>query len=134
VRYAVGSSRRVTIDGKRLVQAQEKARMDVKYPNVVVKDFGRDGNAFALMGQVSGAMRRAGIDQKEIDAFHEEATAGDYDHLIQTCLKWADCKYCGDNDEDEDCCSDCGDPDCDGYCDEECEYCGYTDCDGRCED
>lgn len=50
---------------------------------------GRDGNAFAVIGNVTNALKReARCDQKEIDAFIEEATSGDYDHVLQTCMKW----------------------------------------------
>jgi len=65
--------------------------MDVKYPDITVKLVGSDGNAFAILGKVSGAMRRAGnVPKEEIDAFMEEATSGDYDHLLATCMKWVD--------------------------------------------
>jgi hypothetical protein len=33
-------------------------------------------------------MRKAGLDQSEIDAFKQEATGGDYIRLLVTCLKW----------------------------------------------
>ena len=49
---------------------------------------GEDGNAFAIMGRVVEALEDAGNDQSVIDAYMEQATAGDYDHLLQTLLKW----------------------------------------------
>jgi len=64
--------------------------MDVKYPDITVKLVGSDGNAFAVLGKVSGAMRRANVPKEEIDAFQKEATSGDYDHLLVTCMKWVD--------------------------------------------
>jgi hypothetical protein len=33
-------------------------------------------------------MRGAGIPKDEIDAFFTEAKSGDYDHLLQTCVRW----------------------------------------------
>lgn len=27
---------------------------------------------------------------QEIDQFRKEATSGDYDHLLQTCMRWVD--------------------------------------------
>jgi len=30
----------------------------------------------------------AGIGKEERDAFMDEAMSGDYDHLLQTCMKW----------------------------------------------
>jgi hypothetical protein len=44
------------------------------YPHIRVKITGRDGNAFAILGTVLRAMRKAGLDQSEIDAFKQEAT------------------------------------------------------------
>ncbi len=59
-----------------------------KYPDIEVQLTGNDGNAFAILGAVSKAMRRAKVDSKDIDAFMDEATAGDYNHLLQTAMKW----------------------------------------------
>jgi hypothetical protein len=64
--------------------------MEPKYPGVVVDLIGEDGNAFVILGRVTREMRRAGIDKAEIDTFRAEATAGDYDHLLQTCMKWVE--------------------------------------------
>lgn len=60
----------------------------VKFPTIKVKLTGTDGNAFALMGKVTDALRRAGRTQEEIKQFTEEAMSGDYDHLLQTCMAW----------------------------------------------
>jgi hypothetical protein len=49
---------------------------------------GKDGNAFSILGRVSGALKKAGIKQAEIDEFIEEATSGDYDMVLRTCMKW----------------------------------------------
>lgn len=64
--------------------------MTVKYPQIQLKLTGGDGNAFAVLGQVQHALRKAGVPKAEIDAFIEEATSGDYDHLLATCLKTVD--------------------------------------------
>jgi hypothetical protein len=61
-----------------------------KYPHIHVQLTGQDGNAFAILGAVGKAMRRAGISKEERDAFIEEATAGDYDHLLATAMRWVD--------------------------------------------
>lgn len=58
--------------------------------NVKVKLVGTDGNAFALMGKVAQALRKAKAPASDITAFHEEATSGDYDHLLATCMEWVD--------------------------------------------
>jgi len=61
---------------------------DVKYPKVKVKLVGEDGNAFAILGRVMGALRKAGVPKEKIDEFLTEAQSGNYDHLLQTCMHW----------------------------------------------
>ncbi len=60
----------------------------IKYPQVEVKLIGRDGNAFSVLGVVQGALRKAGVSKAERDQFLSEATAGNYDHLLKTCMEW----------------------------------------------
>lgn len=62
--------------------------MDPKYPEIVVRLIGENGNAFAVLGKVTKALRRAGVSKDEIDAFTAEAINGNYDHLLQTVMKW----------------------------------------------
>jgi len=62
--------------------------MEPKFPQINVQMVGQDGNAFSILGRVQSAMRKGGIDQAERDAFREEATAGDYNHLLATVMKW----------------------------------------------
>jgi len=50
---------------------------------------GKDGNAFMILGLVSKALKRAG-QEKEAKEFIAEATKGDYDHLIQTAMKYVE--------------------------------------------
>ena len=54
-----------------------------------VKLVGEDGNAFAILGRVSKALKQAGLED-EAKAFMEEATAGDYDHLLATAAKYVE--------------------------------------------
>jgi Domain of unknown function (DUF4314) len=61
-----------------------------RYPEVQVQLSGEDGNAFAILGRTTAALRQAGVPQGEIDAFFAEATSGDYDHLLQTTMAWVD--------------------------------------------
>lgn len=49
-----------------------------------------DGNAFAILGACKRAAARAGIEKERIDTFLKEAMAGDYDHLLRTCMKYFD--------------------------------------------
>ncbi len=60
------------------------------FPNVEVQLSGEDGNAFAILGRVQKAMRRAKVSAEDQKAFMDEATSGDYDALLQTCMKWVD--------------------------------------------
>lgn len=60
--------------------------MGPKYPEVEVQLSEEDGNALFIMGRVSKAMRRAGLDKSAIDAYHAEAMSGDYDHLLQVTM------------------------------------------------
>ena len=59
-----------------------------KYPDITVQLTGKDGNAFNILGICLRAMRRAGLNQKERDAFQAEAISGNYDHLLATYLEW----------------------------------------------
>uniref|UniRef100_UPI0025C08D8C hypothetical protein n=1 Tax=Marivita sp. TaxID=2003365 RepID=UPI0025C08D8C len=57
-------------------------------PNITVKLTGHDGNAFTVIGRCCQAARESGLSEREIADFTAAATAGDYDHLLQTALKW----------------------------------------------
>ena len=59
-----------------------------KYPEVEVELTGEDGNAFNIMGKVCKALRDYGCPSGEIEQYLSEAMAGDYDHLLQTTMKW----------------------------------------------
>lgn len=63
----------------------------IKHPHVHVKLIGKDSNAFNILGLCQQAARRARIPAEDINAFVQEATAGDYDHLLQTCQRWFHC-------------------------------------------
>jgi len=59
-----------------------------KYDNIEVELTDQDGNAFAIMGRVSSALRRNGVPQLEIDEYVKESMSGDYDNLLRTAVKW----------------------------------------------
>lgn len=63
-----------------------------KHPHIKVRLSGQDGNAFTILGACRRAAERAGLPPQEVKAFIEEATAGDYDHLLQTAMRWFDCR------------------------------------------
>ncbi len=66
--------------------------MPPKYPNITVQLSGHDSNAFMILGLCRRAAKEAGLSQQEIDAFYQEATSGDHDHLIQTAMRWFICE------------------------------------------
>lgn len=59
--------------------------METKYPEIVVKLVGTNGNAVAIMGKVQEALRKARIDSAP---YIKEATEGDYNQLLQTTMRW----------------------------------------------
>lgn len=62
--------------------------MSVRYPEIHVRLVGEDGNAFAILGRVRKALQRGGVSRDEIEAFHTEATSGDYTKLLATVMQW----------------------------------------------
>lgn len=57
------------------------------FTDAVVQLTGEDGNAFSILGRVRRAITKS--DHPELaEAFMQEAMAGDYDHLLQTCLRY----------------------------------------------
>ena len=59
-----------------------------KYPEIEVSILGRDGNAFAIMGAISTALRKAGVSKDEINQYTSESMSGDYENLLRTAMKW----------------------------------------------
>ena len=49
-----------------------------------LKILGQDGNAFAILGKAQRVARQNNMDWESIK---KEATAGDYDNLLQTMMK-----------------------------------------------
>ena len=64
--------------------------MTPKHPNVTVVLTGQNGNAFVILGLCKQAAQEYGLEKTEVNAFIEEATSGDYDHLLQTAIHWFD--------------------------------------------
>lgn len=69
---------------------EQQLKSTIRYPDIKVQLVGSDGNAFAIIGKVQGALRRAKVSQDDIKAFQREAMSGDYNHLLQTCMAWVD--------------------------------------------
>jgi hypothetical protein len=62
----------------------------VRYPGVEVELTGTDGNAGAIVGKVVRALKQARVSRDEIETFRGQAYGGDYDNLIQTCMRWVE--------------------------------------------
>lgn len=62
-----------------------------------LKLVGEDGNAFAILGRAHRAARKAGMAEEQWKQILAEATSGDYDHLLQTMLKY----FAVDGEDDE---------------------------------
>ena len=55
-----------------------------------LKLIGTDGNAFAVLAKARAALKAEGYSKAEIERYTEEATAGDYDHLLRVTMEWFD--------------------------------------------
>lgn len=60
----------------------------MKYPNVDVQLSGEDGNAFFIIGRTRRALKKAGVPDREIEQFTEEAQSGDYENLLRVVGGW----------------------------------------------
>lgn len=58
-----------------------------RHPDVTVQLTGIDSNAMNIIAAVTKALRRAGYGSQTRE-FVNEATAGDYNHVIQTAMQW----------------------------------------------
>jgi hypothetical protein len=63
---------------------------EVRFPDVQVQLTGHDGNAYAIMGAVQAALKKAGVPREVISEYLAESTAGDYDNLIRTAMRWVE--------------------------------------------
>ena len=65
---------------------EEEATMNDLKPEVNLID--QDGNAFAIFARCQSAARRAAWDERYLEEFLDEATAGDYNHLLRTVMDY----------------------------------------------
>ena len=47
-----------------------------------------DGNAYAIIGRCIRVAREANWDEARMERFQNDATSGDYDHVLQTAMKF----------------------------------------------
>ena len=58
--------------------------------HIEVQLTGKDSNGFMILGNCREELMRSDVaNKKEVwDVIHAEATSGNYDHLLQTAMKW----------------------------------------------
>lgn len=61
-----------------------------KFPNAKVKLVGEDGNAFAIIGRVRRALKKAGASEEQVEEYTREAKSGDYDNVLMTTMRWVE--------------------------------------------
>jgi hypothetical protein len=55
-----------------------------------LKLVGQDGNAYNILGLAKRAGKRAGWTKDQWTEFLNKAIAGNYDHLLRTCMEYFD--------------------------------------------
>ena len=63
---------------------------EVRYPEIEVELLGHDTNAFAILGTVSRALKRGGVEKSEVEKYMAEAMGGSYDELLATTMRWVE--------------------------------------------
>ena len=58
--------------------------------NVQVQLSGEDGNAFAIMGAVQKALKKAGATKEQLTQYSMDSMAGDYDNLLRVAAHWVE--------------------------------------------
>jgi hypothetical protein len=66
---------------------QPTTNSDEPLCDAVVELTGKDGNGFLILGLVCRGIRSSNHPELE-QAFMNEAMEGDYDHLLQTCMRY----------------------------------------------
>lgn len=69
------------------MEENQAAAQSVPYTDAVVELAYQNGNAFLILGLVRRGIRSSNHPELE-EAFMREATGGDYDHLLQTCMRY----------------------------------------------
>lgn len=65
----------------------ETSNLNIPLTDAVVQLTDSGGNAFAILGRVRRAILRSNHPEL-VEPFLQEAMAGDYDQLLQTCFKY----------------------------------------------
>ena len=62
--------------------------MNPKYPYIDVKLIGENADSFFILGTVYNKLKQHNITKLELDKFFKEASSGDYNNLLCTCMRW----------------------------------------------
>jgi hypothetical protein len=65
----------------------DTANNAIPLTDAIVQLTGTNGNAYAVLGKVRRAILNSNHPEL-VDQFFEEATDGDYDHLLTTCCRY----------------------------------------------
>lgn len=68
-----------------------------KFPTakIVIDLDGESGNPFFIIGETRRAMKEAGAKAADANKFNGEATASDYNHLLDVVERWVDVTWTG---------------------------------------
>lgn len=69
------------------MEEHQASEQSAPYTDAVVQLTGKDSNAFSILGLVRRGISRSNHPELA-EAFMREATEGDYDHLLQTCMRY----------------------------------------------
>lgn len=58
------------------------------YPEIEVELTGTDSHPFSIIFEVTKALKAAKVPLAKCTEFREEALSGDYNHVIQTAMRW----------------------------------------------
>ena len=70
-----------------MTQTIEKQAETPHYPEIEIELTGVDGNAFAIIGACRKVARRK-LTKEQLEEFQNEAMSGDYDNVLQTCMRY----------------------------------------------
>lgn len=71
-------------------EAQPPPEITPRCPEIEVQLTGEDGNVFAVMEAVREALRKGGYSVAVVNAYTDEAMAGDYDNLLRVTMRWVE--------------------------------------------
>lgn len=67
--------------------------MEPEFPNAETVVIVGQPNAFEILGNVQGSLRRAGVSKEIIDGFLAEATSGNYDYLCSVAESYVNIEW-----------------------------------------